>query len=178
MKRVAEFYKVSFVQFEKDYKNAFPKANLSHAQLKTIYDNIKLPKRATANSAGYDFFLPFDISLKAGEGITIPTGIRFECKKDYCLLMMPKSGLGNKNRFHPNCIVPLIDSDYFYSDNEGHILTMMIHDSRDSKAVLSLPAGKSYVQGVFLRFGITYSDSASEKRNGGFGSTDKNNQKS
>ena len=54
---------------------------------------------------------------------------------------------------------------------------MMIHDSRDSKAVLSLPAGKSYVQGVFLRFGITYSDSASEKRNGGFGSTDKNNQK-
>ena len=172
MKRVAEFYKVSFVQFEKDYKNAFPKANLSHAQLKTIYDNIKLPKRATANSAGYDFFLPFDISLKAGESITIPTGIRFSCKKDYCLLMMPKSGLGNKNRFHPNCIVPLIDSDYFYSDNEGHIFAKITNDSNEEKTV-TIRAGEGFMQGIFVEYGITLDDDVTDVRNGGFGSTTK-----
>ncbi len=173
MKRVAEFYKVSFVQFEKDYKDIFPNNQLSNAQLKTIYNNIKLPERATAGSAGYDFYLPFDISLKAGEEITIPTGVRVSCSHGWALLMMPKSGLGNKNRLHPNCIVPLIDSDYFYSDNEGHILTRIIHDTRNPKEVLSLPAGKSYVQGVFIKYGITHSDNAKAKRNGGFGSTDK-----
>ena len=171
MKRIAEFYKVSFSQFEKDYKEINPNSKLSHAELKAMYDNIKLPTRATTGSAGYDFFLPHEINLKAGEQIVIPTGIRFECKQDYALFMFSKSGLGNRNRLQLNTAVSIIDSDYFYSDNEGHIIACLIHDSRNPKDVLSLPAGKGYFQGVFIKYGITKSDKSTGKRNGGLGST-------
>lgn len=171
MERIAEFYKVSYNQFKKDYEVINGKNNISEDELKSMYDLIKLPKRATTGSAGYDFYLPYPIKLKAGEEITIPTGVRFECEQDYALLFMSKSGLGSKNRLQLNTCISLIDSDYFYSDNEGHILARVIHDARNADAVLELPAGKSFLQGVFIKFGITKSDNADGKRNGGFGST-------
>lgn len=171
MKKIAEFYKVSFEQFEKDYKEINKNSTVTTEELKEMYNNIKLPLRATTGSAGYDFYLPHPITLRAGEEITIPTGIRFWCKKDYALFMFSKSGLGSRNRLQLNTCVSIIDSDYFYSDNEGHIMACMIHDSRDKDAILSLPAGKGYFQGVFMKYGITKSDKASGKRNGGLGST-------
>lgn len=170
MKKVAEFYKVSFNQFKTDYEAIFGNTK-SEEELKEMYESIKLPKRATTGSAGYDFFLPFPIELKAGEEITIPTGIRFKCKQDWAMLFMSKSGLGSKSRLQLNTAISLIDSDYYYSDNEGHILSKIIHDTRKPDEILSLPAGKSYLQGLFIQFGITYSDKAKGKRNGGFGST-------
>lgn len=171
MERIAEFYKISYEQFEKDYKKLNPNCDKSDKEIKQIYDGIKLPKRATVGSAGYDFFLPYDIELKAGEEIGVATGIRVKCDPEYAMLFMNKSGLGSKNRFQLNTCISLIDSDYYYSDNEGHIMAFLIHDSRVSDAVLSLPAGKSFLQGVFFKFGITQSDECDGKRNGGFGST-------
>ncbi len=170
MKRIAEFYKVSFEQFSKDYKALV--GEIDDATLVEMYNNIKLPQRATTTSAGYDFYLPFAIKLKANEQMMIPTGIRAFMKDDYALLIMPKSGLGTKNRLQLNNTIGLIDSDYYYINNEGHILTKIIHDNRDDKAAtLELPAGKSYIQGVFIKFGITRSDKVTTKRSGGFGST-------
>jgi len=171
MKKVAEFYKVSFNQFKKDFQSIFPENKISEQELKEMYENIKLPARATTGSAGYDFYLPFPINLKAGEQLTVPTGIRFQCKQNYAMLFMSKSGLGSKSRLQLNTAISLIDSDYYYSDNEGHILARIIHDTREKDQVLSLPAGKSFLQGVFIEFGITKSDKAKGIRNGGFGST-------
>jgi len=111
--------------------------------------------------------------LKAGEEITIPTGIRFKCRKDFAFFILSRSGLGTRNRLQINTAISLIDSDYFYSSNEGHIITRIIHDSRDPKAVLTIDSGKGYLQGVFFQYGITKSDKASGVRNGGFGSTNK-----
>ena len=136
-----------------------------------MYENIKLPSRATSGSAGYDFYLPFEISLKAGEQITIPTGIRFKCEQDYALFVFSKSGLGTRNRLQLNTTVSIIDSDYFYSDNEGHMMYRIIHDSKNENDVLNLAQGKGFLQGVFIQYGITNSDNSSGKRNGGFGST-------
>lgn len=173
MKRIAEFYKVSYNQFSKDYKNINPNSTLSEGELKAMYDAIKIPERSTSGSAGYDFFLPYAISLKAGEEITIPTGIRFKCRKDYGLFMISRSGLGTRNRLQLNTAISLIDSDYYYSSNEGHIMTRIIHDSRNPKDVLSLEAGKGYLQGIFVQYGITKSDKCAGTRNGGFGSTNR-----
>ena len=50
-KRIAKFEKVSFEQF----KTGFDDKN--DAEIKALYDDIKLPKRATKGSAGYDFLL-------------------------------------------------------------------------------------------------------------------------
>ncbi len=171
MKRIAEFYKVSFAQFEKDYIALTGDTKTLHGDLKTMYDNIKLPSRATDGSAGYDFYLPYEISLKCGQRQLVATGIRFSCKKDWAMLLMSKSGLGSKHRLQLDTCVSLIDSDYFYSENEGHILAPLIYDIRDDKQTLTLPVGKGFVQGVFIRFGITKSDYTAGRRNGGFGST-------
>ena len=38
------------------------------------------------------------------------------------LAIFPRSGLGFKYRLQLNNTVGIIDSDYFNSDNEGHIL--------------------------------------------------------
>ena len=54
MKRIARFEKVSYEQFESAWADAFGKSE----NIKEIYDNIKLPKRATSGSAGYDFYIP------------------------------------------------------------------------------------------------------------------------
>ena len=66
--------------------------------------------------------------------------------------------------------VGIIDSDYFYSDNEGHILAKITNDCKEGKN-LRIPAGTGFMQGVFVEYGITVDDAASETRNGGFGST-------
>ncbi len=74
MQRVAKFYKVSYKQFEKDWIDTFGQTD----NIEEIYKEIKLPKRATTGSAGYDFFAPVQIELKPGETVKIPTGIRVE----------------------------------------------------------------------------------------------------
>ena len=66
----------------------------------------------------------------------------------------------------------IIDSDYYNSDNEGHIQIKMTNDSKEGKTV-ELAAGTGIAQGIFLEYGITEDDEADGVRNGGFGSTTK-----
>ena len=139
---------------------------------RSIYDGIKLPKRATRGSAGYDFFSPVDFTLKPGETIKIPTGIRVFIEEDWVLNIFPRSGLGFKFRLQMNNTVGIIDSDYFYSDNEGHIFVKLTNDSNEGKTV-SVEQGTGMVQGIFMQYGVTIDDDVTEVRNGGFGSTTK-----
>lgn len=168
MEKIADFEKVSYVEFEKAYAEKFPEIKDVHA----VYESICLPKRATAGSAGYDFFAPSDFTLTPGETITIPTGIRARMENGYVLLLFPRSGLGFKYRLQLDNTVGVIDSDYYGSDNEGHIFCRITNDSKSGKN-LEVKAGEGFIQGVFLSFGITRDDEASAVRNGGFGSTTK-----
>ncbi len=168
MKRIAKFHKVSWEQFLEGWRDTFPES--SEEEIRQIYEKLKLPRRATAGSAGYDFFAPADIVLKPGETAKIPTGIRAEMEQDWVLKLYPRSGLGFKYRLQLNNTVGIIDSDYFYSDNEGHIFSKITNDSRENKTV-EIPAGTGFMQGIFLEYGITLDDDATEVRNGGFGST-------
>ena len=164
MKKVAQFHKVSLEQFTQSWDlDGDPKA---------IYEQIQLPKRATKGSAGYDFFTPVAIELKPGQTIKIPTGIRVEMEENWVLKLYPRSGLGFKYRLQLNNTVVIIDSDYFYSDNEGHIFAKITNDSNEDKTV-SLEAGEGFMQGIFIEYGITFDDDATQIRNGGFGSTTK-----
>lgn len=88
------------------------------------------------------------------------------------LQLFPRSGLGFKYRMQLNNTVGIIDSDYFYSDNEGHIFAKITNDSNEGKA-LEVAAGSGFMQGIFLQYGITEDDEADGVRNGGFGSTTK-----
>ncbi len=165
-KRVARFEIVSFEQF----KNAFD--NKTEEEIKAIYNGLILPKRATKGSAGYDFFAPYDIVLKPGETAKIPTGIRVYIEENYVLKLYPRSGLGFKYRLQLNNTVGIIDSDYYYSDNEGHIFVKITNDSNEAKTV-EIKAHTGFMQGIFVEYGITFDDDVTSIRNGGFGSTTK-----
>lgn len=134
------------------------------------YDTIRLPRRATAGSAGYDFYAPYPFTLAPGQSITIQTGIRAQMEPGWALFILPRSGLGFKFRLQLDNTVGLIDSDYYYAKNEGHIMIRLTNDSREGKTV-SIEAGTAFAQGVFLPHGITTDDDAQGQRTGGFGST-------
>lgn len=169
MKRIAAFEKVSAERFINDSVDICPVLE----QAKDAYENIKLPKRATKGSAGYDFYAPFDFTLKPGETIKIPTGIRCKMEEGWVLKIYPRSGLGFKYRLQLNNTVGIIDSDYYYSDNEGHIMIKVTNDSNENKTV-EVQKGQGFAQGIFVEFGITYDDDTTDERNGGFGSTTSN----
>ncbi len=168
MKKIAKFEKVSFDNFKAAFESDFPNCG----DTKEIYDNIKLPRRATTGSAGYDIFAPCDISLAPGETVKIPTGIRVWIEDGWVLKIYPRSGLGFKFRLQLNNTVGIIDSDYYNSDNEGHIFCRITNDSNENKTV-TIKAGDGFSQGIFVEYGITMDDDADGIRNGGFGSTTK-----
>lgn len=170
MKAVARFEKVSFEQFLNDYKDTFP--ILSNEDIKKIYEGIKMPKRATVGSAGYDFFAPVDILLEPSQTVKIPTGIRSYIEPGYVLEIYPRSGLGFKYRLQLNNTVGIIDADYYNSKNEGHIFIKITNDSNEGKTV-SVPAGDGFAQGIFKEFFVTFDDDTQGIRDGGFGSTTK-----
>ena len=169
MERIAAFEKVSFEQFEKDFSKNFPQVN----DIKAVYDSIKLPQRATAGSAGYDFYAPVELNLKKGESLLIPTGIRSKINGGWVLKIYPRSGLGFKHRVQLDNTVGIIDADYYNSSNEGHIMIKLSCDAHDDGHTVTVNAGDGFAQGIFLQFGITFDDQASGVRNGGFGSTTK-----
>ena len=158
MKRIAAFEKVSEGRF------------LADGGKKENYDKIILPVRATAGSAGYDIVTPQDVTLNPGESIRIPTGIRVRMEEGWVFQIYPRSGLGYKYRIQLDNTVGIIDSDYYYSDNEGHIQVKITNDGKEGKT-LFLKSGERFCQGIFTEYGITYDDSVTATRNGGFGST-------
>lgn len=170
MKRVAQFFKISPGNFISSIREEFPQ--YTEEDIRDMYESLPLPRRATKGSAGYDFFAPFSFSLPPGATIKIPTGIRAKMDEDWVLKLYPRSGLGFKYRLQMNNTVGIIDSDYFNSDNEGHIFIKLTNDSNEGKTV-EVTQGTGFAQGIFLEYGITVDDDAEGTRNGGFGSTTK-----
>ena len=187
MQRIAKFEKVSFEQYKKDFLNTLgwdflvyigalpfcfnePDSTAVDTKIREIYNKIKLPKRATTGSAGYDFFTPFKIHIEPEKSILMPTGIRVLINDGWVLQCYPRSGLGFKFRMQLDNTVGIIDSDYYHSDNEGHIMAKITNDGHEWKDI-DVEEGKGYMQGIFYPYGITVDDDADGVRNGGFGST-------
>lgn len=138
---------------------------------KNILSKIALPKRATIQSAGYDFYSPLSFTLRPSENIIIPTFVRCKMEKGWMLAMFPRSGLGFKYHIMLANTVGIIDADYYHSSNEGHIMIKLVNSHKDK--VLEVKQGDAIAQGIFIPHGITIDDTTTEKRDGGFGSTDK-----
>ena len=176
MKRVAKFEKVSYKQFEKDYLDTFGLAGDDTSkrlrqEIESMYYGLELPTRATKFSAGFDIRTPFSFTLKPGEVIKIPTGIKCHMNTDYVLMIYPRSGLGFKYQCNLVNGTGIIDCDFINSDNEGHIFIKLVN--RGDKE-FSVTSNAAIAQGIFLEYGITEDDHVEATRNGGFGSTGKN----
>ena len=136
-----------------------------------LYDNIKIPQRATMGSAGYDFYLPVDIMLSPSHTLLIPTGIKVELDLDKVLEIYPRSSLGFKYRMKICNTVGIIDADYYNNENnEGHIMIKIENCGDDT---IKLSAGSAFAQGIIKEYFIVDDDKpVAEMRVGGMGSTD------
>lgn len=159
-----KFEKISRKQYNTDFCGQAPTVD---------YEDIKIPKRATKYSAGYDIYATRDIRLRPGESAKIPTGIRMRIDPDKFLLIVPRSGLGFKYRLQLDNTAGVIDADYYNSDNEGHIWLKITNDSKEAK-ILEVKMSEAIAQGIILPYYITEDDASDGVRNGGFGSTTKN----
>lgn len=127
--------------------------------------DIKLPRRATTGSAGYDIFAPYDLDIQAGEWLDIDCGVRFEkgdIPEGFFFMMVPKSGLGFKYGVRLANTVGIIDSDY----------DLNIHAKVTADTYVHIPKGKAFMQGIIVPYGIMRNEAEpTEIRKGGFGST-------
>lgn len=169
MNRIAKFHKVSWEQFLEDYIDTYGKFSEDNIEvIRDIYDSIVLPKRATKGSAGYDISSPVPFVIMPDEVYKLPTGIRCSIDEGWVLKCYPRSNVGFKYRVGMVNTVPIIDSDYFYANNEGHIF-IKLENNGDKPFVAN--AGDRIVQGIFVPYGITVDDDVEDERRGGIGST-------
>ena len=138
---------------------------------------VNLPVRGTANSAGYDFECAQDTVVPSlfetgGEckPVLIPTGIKAYMGGDEALFLYNRSSNPKKYGLVLANSVGVVDSDYFENpDNDGHIMFAVYNVS--AKAV-TFKKGERVGQGVFQAYLKADGDGAAQKRMGGFGSTD------
>ena len=160
--KIARFERVPVEQFIKDAKDTFKKYSKAYYcdlddksdesvdnLLREFYNNIIIPSRSTYGSAGYDFHMPFPVTLPVYTPVIIPTGIRcvfydfndsfnydfngepneymkpYEYR-GYSLDIYPRSSLGFKEQCYLANTVAIIDEDYYASDNYGHIMINLI----------------------------------------------------
>ena len=132
----------------------------------------RLPERKTAQSAGYDFFLPYDVEIMPGESSDIIfTDVKVRLPGNFFLSIHIRSSLGFKHGLRLANVTGIIDADYYNNhDNEGNI-GIKIHN--DGKDPVKLQAGDRFAQGIISRYYTAIDDENTEDRVGGFGSTGK-----
>ena len=132
-------------------------------------DNIKLPKRQTKYSAGYDFYVAKDTVIKARSIALIPTGIKAYMEHDEVLKIYIRSSMPMKKGLTLANNTGIIDSDYFENpDNDGHIMIQVMNFT--DKDIL-IKKDERIAQGIFLKYLLADDDTTNEERTGGFGST-------
>lgn len=128
------------------------------------------PKYAHSGDAGADLraCLNRDLRVPAHGSATVPTGARAAIPEGYAGLVFGRSGLGCKSGIRPANCVGVIDSGY-----RGEIL-VTLHN--DSKYDFTVSDGDRIAQLVVVpvpsvRFSYVKSLDATERGEGGFGST-------
>ena len=155
------FEKISFRQFKQDICDD-----------KVLYDSYNIPKRSTKESAGYDFESVIDFTLKPGEILKVPTGIKANMNSGEVLLLIVRSSQGFKYNVRMCNQVGVIDKDYYNNpDNEGHFW-VRLQNQGDRDYVVA--KGDKICQGIFIPFLVVDEEEEIKKiRTSGIGSTDR-----
>ncbi|MBL8300950.1 MAG: dUTP diphosphatase [Rhodanobacteraceae bacterium] len=132
---------------------------------------IPLPSYATAGSAGLDLraALTQALVLQPGQSELIPTGFAIHMRdRNYCAVILPRSGLGHRHGIVLGNLLGLIDADY-----QG---PLMISCWNRSDEAFTIAPGDRIAQLVFLpvahaAFRIVDAFEPTERGTGGFGSS-------
>ena len=134
---------------------------------------IPLPAYATPGSAGLDLraALESPLILAPDASVLIPTGLAIHiADPGHCAVILPRSGLGHKYGIVLGNLVGLIDSDY-----QGEIMVSTWNRGRETFTLNPLDrlAQLVVVPVLQVAFNVVDEFSASERGEGGFGSTGK-----
>ena len=128
-----------------------------------------LPTRTTAKSAGHDFFLKEDVTIKPGKAVFQYTDVKCRLNRDEVLLLFVRSSIGIKKHLMLANGTGVIDADYYgNADNDGNIGLTLYNYGTDA---VTLKAGQKIMQGVIVDYKISDNDCVTSGRYGGFGST-------
>ncbi|WP_373740303.1 dUTP diphosphatase [Neisseria sp.] len=135
--------------------------------------NDNLPAYATPGSAGLDLRACLDeaVTLQPGDVYLVPTGLAVHLGNPaYAAVLLPRSGLGHKNGIVLGNLVGLIDSDY-----QGELKVSLWNRGREPFTVepMARIAQMVIVPVVQAAFKVVDEFAASERGEGGFGSTGK-----
>ncbi len=128
-------------------------------------EGVRLPRRATALSAGYDLESAADAVLERGRIVLVPTGLKAFMHEDEFLAIYIRSSLALKHGIILVNGVGVIDADY-----EGEILLPMM---RMIDGEFRIEKGMRIAQGIFRKYLTVDGDriGLGAARHGGFGST-------
>lgn len=164
---------------------------------KYLTDEKLLPVRGTTGSAGYDLRCAEDITVPSlgrlivkygindvvmdledvpqmlkALGIKptlVPTGVRIKLPSNKYAGVHARSSLPLKHMLIVANDEGIIDSDYYYADNEGHIHVMLLNLAPFD---IKIPKYSKIAQLVIKDYQVVINDQVeTEKRTGGFGST-------
>ena len=131
--------------------------------------DIKLPKRATSKSAGYDMYSPIRVVVPPHESILVASDVRAYMQDDEDLVIIARSGLGLKGIVLRNG-TGLIDSDYYQNPTTGGNIGISIWNTSNHPFVIE--EGDRLCQATFYKYLTVDNDEPlSDERIGGFGSS-------
>ena len=133
---------------------------------------IKLPKRGSSKSAGYDICTPVDIIIPPnGISDAIQTDIKAYMLDDEYLEIVPRSSIGFKKGLMLINTCGIIDSDYYNNvDNDGNIGFKFKNLTNET---VEIKAGERILQGIFKKYLTIDNDDCDIIRTGGVGSSGK-----
>lgn len=130
--------------------------------------SILSPNYSTVGSAGIDFYSPTDIIIYKGQDVLIDLGISVELPKEYCLLLVNKSGIALRKKLILGAC--LIDSDY-RGNIHAHLFNL--------NTAVTITKHEKICQGILIHCGSVETIDFQEvdcltdtvRGTGGFGST-------
>jgi dUTP pyrophosphatase len=151
-------------------------------------NDVPVPKRQTKESAGYDFYMPYDLEMKPGVWYKIDTQVALNGRekpymdcvvfkdgqpenirifpRQWFIQLMPKSSLGDEYGFKLANTIGVIDKDFI----DHHITAKVMVD-----VPLTLKKGQRFMQGAIVPMCYDlFEEEPTATRNGGHGSTGTN----
>ena len=130
--------------------------------------DVILPQRATAYSAGYDFYCPINKILPPHKTTFITTNVKAFMQNDEVLKIYSRSSLATQRNIVVRNGVAIIDADYYGNQlNDGNIVIPLYNDSCTEFLIKKF---ERFAQGIFEKY-LTADDVVEAEREGGFGSS-------
>ena len=160
--------------------------------IELCHDEAKIPQYAHISDSGLDIYALDDVTIKPGETVLVPTGVKVALPPGYELQVRPKSGRCIKTKLRvantpgtvdqgyrdeikvivENIEAPIKDIEYDFDDDGNIVLKSILHGSD-----FTIGKGEKFAQLVLMEvpkvafYRVDSVKDIGEDRGGGFGST-------